>query len=416
MEKLMIADEYQIKNEVQLSYEQLNVLTRLYLPVIGKNAFTLYLAMIGESDLTHIFTSFFSIGRLTMITDLTLDQIKEACTTLEGIGLIKSYVKYGTVNQFIFEIHSPLNAKNFFNNQLYNVLLYRTLKEEDYEKTKYPFITQQVNLKEFEEVSSSFKDAFYFNYNSTDGKQVMGTKNIRENEAIEVNAEYDLDLFFKELTQLQIRRDSFTKDELKLISQYGMIYSIDGINLANLVVECMENNHLDLNMLSQRVKNYNQLDMNMKFEAVYRKQPYEQRSHLTGNDKRIQKIRQMESLSPYEFIQAKQQSTPIRSDLAIVEKCMVDIGLNSGVMNVLLDLTWALNDNQMPRAYMEKVAASWQRKGIKTVEQAMNEAKEYLKSRKAPAKKVETKPVKVEKQAEVYDEDYLQKLMKKAGL
>ena len=36
---------------------------------------------------------------------------------------------------------------------------------------------------------------------------------------------------------------------------------------------------------------------------------------------------------------------------------MIEQGLEPGVINVLLELTWAQNDNRMPRNYVEAIAS-----------------------------------------------------------
>ncbi len=96
-------------------------------------------------------------------------------------------------------------------------------------------------------------------------------------------------------------------------------------------------------------------------------------------------IQQLESWSPYKLIEKKQGSTPTRHDLTIVENLMLEQGLEAGVINVLLELTWAQNDNRMSRSYMEAVAATWKRKGIKSVQEAMQEAKNTLKAKSKSA-------------------------------
>lgn len=43
----------------------------------------------------------------------TLDNIKEARIKLEGVGLVKTYVKEGSVNSYVYELFSPLSVSEF---------------------------------------------------------------------------------------------------------------------------------------------------------------------------------------------------------------------------------------------------------------------------------------------------------------
>ncbi len=426
MEKLMVSDQYQIKADLPLANRDLQVLTKLYLPIISKNAFTLYMAMYGEADTHRILNNLVSpISRLKKITDLTQDQLEEAMNTLEGIGLISTYVKYEDINHYIFELHLPLNAEKFFQNQVYHVLLYRTLGKEDYEKTKYYFLGRPIDMEQYEDVSASFKDAFYINLDSMEGGEVLKRKSsIRNMTSKEVEVDYNLDAFYKELSMLQVRKDILSKEDIKTISQLGMIYSIPGIQLANLVVESIENQHLNTKMLSVKARNYYDLDSHASLQAVYRSQPMQYRVNYTGNDDRSKHLHQLETWSPYKLIEKKQQSEPTRRDLTIVENLMVKLGLNAGVVNVLLELTWAQNDGRMSRNYMEAIGATWQRKGIKTVSEAMEESKKYLKAKNSQSKEpdwVKTRKIdqmaneKTEDKQEEYDDAYIQDLLSKVG-
>ena len=52
-------------------------------------------------------------------TQLNLDTIVSVREKLEGIGLLKTYYKKNSVNNYIYELYSPLNAYEFFNNPIF---------------------------------------------------------------------------------------------------------------------------------------------------------------------------------------------------------------------------------------------------------------------------------------------------------
>jgi replication initiation and membrane attachment protein len=43
---------------------------------------------------------------------------------LEAIGLIKTYYKGGDINNYVYELYSPLNASEFFSNPILAVSLF----------------------------------------------------------------------------------------------------------------------------------------------------------------------------------------------------------------------------------------------------------------------------------------------------
>ena len=58
---------------------------------------------------------------------LKLDYIIEAREKLEGIGLLRTFVKKDNVNKYIYELYSPISGYDFFMNPvlIYIIILVR---------------------------------------------------------------------------------------------------------------------------------------------------------------------------------------------------------------------------------------------------------------------------------------------------
>ena len=87
-----------------------------------------------------------------------------------------------------------------------------------------------------------------------------------------------------------------------------------------------------------------------------------------------------ETISPRELLINKNNGNePTRRDLKLIEDLLVDYKLKPGVVNVLLDYAINVNNKKLTRGFVETIAGEWQRKGIETVEDAMNNSEKVHK-------------------------------------
>ena len=91
---------------------------KLYQPIIGSIAINLYLTLWSDLDSLNIISEESSHHNLMVKTRIKLEDLIEAREKLEGIGLVKTYLKKGNVNNYIYELYSPLEPKNFLENPL----------------------------------------------------------------------------------------------------------------------------------------------------------------------------------------------------------------------------------------------------------------------------------------------------------
>jgi replication initiation and membrane attachment protein len=90
-------------------------------------------------------------------------------------------------------------------------------------------------------------------------------------------------------------------------------------------------------------------------------------------------IKFFEEVSPYQMLELYSGTKPIEADLGIVVYLMVDQKLPSGVVNVLLDYVMRINDMNLAKGLVEKIASHWARKKVKTVPEAISLAKSEKK-------------------------------------
>ena len=140
-------------------------------------------------------------SRISSYTSLSLHQVKENMKKLEAIGLVKSYIRYESeMTKYLYELLMPMSPQQFFQNDLLNVLLYRTLGSLEYDKTRFLFRLPEIDLNGYDEVTANFEEVFFIDETSTEGSQILKYKgNYRKEESKAPVMDYPLDLFYKQL-------------------------------------------------------------------------------------------------------------------------------------------------------------------------------------------------------------------------
>ena len=383
MEELLSIDRYQVYFSGSLSPLNLRSLTLLYQPLIGSKAYSLYLLLISEVEVSKITSLKSTHERLCSITNLPLHQIKECLRSLEAIGLLKTYVRFDqSITLYCYQVLLPLEPQFFFNNELLNVLLYRTLGELEYDRTRFLFQVAKMDNNE-DEITAKFDDVFYIDPTSQEGSQVLKQKSeYRKSQTQSPIIQYDMDLFYRQLQSLQIPKRYILPNIENKIKQLGVVYHISGQQMALLVSESIENEQVDLEVLAKKARSYFELETPTSFKRIYHNQPIQYSQKNNENSTKAKHIHQLETWSPYKLIEKKQGGKPVRRDLQIVENLMTNLNLEPGVVNVLLELSWAQNDERIVRSFIESIGATWKRKNIHTVSEAMQEAKNYIKYKK----------------------------------
>ena len=381
MQELLSCDRYQVCALGQLSPLAYSSLSQLYQPLIGAQAYGLYMYLYSEVDVMKMLSIESNHSRISSYTTLSLYQIKECMRKLEAIGLVKTYIRYqNEITKYLYELLLPLPPQQFFKNDILNVLLYRTLGPLEYDKTRYLFKTPDLQIEEYDEITANFSDVFYIEETSVEGSQILKYKgNYRKEEYKSPVVEYPLDLFYQQLRDLQVRRKCISPAVETKVKQLGLVYHISGQQMAHLVCESIENDQVKLDVLTKKVRDYNDLETPLQFNRIYHHQPIQYSVSSKEKDAKSRHIKQLETWSPYKLIEKKQGGKPVRGDLLIVERLMKDLNLEPGVVNVLLELSWSQNDERISRDFVERIGATWKRKNINTVTLALNAAKEYIR-------------------------------------
>lgn len=109
--------------------------------------------------------------------------------------------------------------------------------------------------------------------------------------------------------------------------------------------------------------------------------------NVSGGDKQTlieAHLARLKRLSPIALLENYQGGAPVSAaDRRLIQYLLQEVGLSEEVTNVLIDYVLLVQDNTLPRAFVEKVATSWKRQGFQKAEEAFYFARAmYLKQRK----------------------------------
>ena len=376
MKKLLTSDVYQVRSSYMLDLTGYKTVLQLYQPLIGMEATALYLTLNSELDQMTLTKSPSLISRLCKLSGFSLNSLQESFDKLEAVGLVCSYVKQTNDNRYLFDLKMPLSPQEFINHQILNRLLKDRLKDE-YEKTIAIFQTYNVNLNDYQEMTASFTDVFEIHHHE---KNILKEKKYKQKIHNSIENSYDLTLFYQGIENLQLSKKMFDQEDEKIIQQLGILYHINALDMQDLVKQSMIENHLNSRLLAQNSRNYYDLKMPEKFTEVFHKQSPLLQSEKHGESSLQKHIYYLENISPYDLLKDKMGGKePLKRDIQVVESVLTTLQLEPGVVNVLIETTLQKCNQSLPKNFIEALGSQWKRKKIKTVQEAIEEGKTYLK-------------------------------------
>ncbi len=383
MEKhnLVPADTYIVINKTILHNDDRKILTSLYLPVIGIEAVMLYFTFWSDLDNLEIVSKEFSHQKLTTSMRMTIGEIQNTREKLEAIGLIKTLVKKGNVNSYIYEIYSPVSPSEFLSHPILNIVLYSNIGKTEYENLIKSFKIPRFNTNNYTDITKNFSDVFQ---STTLTSYDLSLEDIRKYNKLKlnINSNFDFNFLISSMPKNIDTSKVFTKEIKELIINLSFIYDIDAVKMTNIVKGCFnERGTISKDELRKSARNYYQFDNGGILPTIIdNNQPEYLRKPVGDTSKRAKMIYTFETISPRELLISKNKgSDPTRRDLKLIEDLLIDYKLKPGVVNVLIDYILNVNEKKLTRGLVEMLAGQWQRLGIETVEDAMKIAEKEHK-------------------------------------
>lgn len=381
---ILPADTFIVVNRTILSENDRKIISMLYQPIIGSTAVSLYYTLWADLDKTELMSMEYTHHHLMTSLRMKIDIIVNARKKLEAIGLLKTFVKKGNENNYVYEIFSPISASEFFNHPILNIVLYNNIGKKEYENLISYFKVPKINLSSYEELTSNFDEVFE-SVPMTSYDSLNEDLKVNKTGEIKIDESFDFDLLISLVPEGIITPRTFSKEIKELINNLSFVYNMDASSMKSPILSSIkENGLIDKTLLRKNVRNYYKYENENKLPSlIYKSQPEYLKNPIGSDDKRAKMIYIFENTSPYKFLKGKSNGAkPSTRDLNIIETLLNDFKLNPGVVNVLVDYVLKINNKRLTRAFIETIASQWKRLNVETVEEAMKEAeKEYKKTK-----------------------------------
>ncbi len=377
---LLPADRYVVINKSILTDYDRQIIINLYAPLIGPLATSLYFTLWNDLSISDLMSNDLIHHHLMVVLKSGIASIKTARESLEAFGLLKTYVKQSTINDYIYELYSPLSPLNFFNHPILNIVLYNNVGEKEYNNLKSKYRFPRVDYKEYNNITKKLDDVY-------DTAKFTLSNDLQERNSpnLLVESRIDFDEIIAAIPKNIINEKAFNKKTRELINDLAFIYNIDTLKMTELIRGVInEYGNIDKNGLRIIARKDYQFKNGTLPTLIYRTQPEYLKNPLGDNSKRGRIIGVFENTSPYDFLRHKNGGAkPTSRDLKLLEKLIIDLELAPAVVNVLIDYVLRKNNNRLTDAYVETIAAQWKRAGLKTAKDAMDFAeKEHKKMQK----------------------------------
>lgn len=404
--ELLPVDPYSVSSASFIQHADLKVVNYLYQPLIGPFACQLYATLLHEAeDRETLGQDTFTHHHLMIRTNSSLDVLLEERKKLEAIGLLKVYKKMeGERPAFIYLLEAPLSPARFFSDGLMNIYLYNRVGKREYSRLKSIFALPFTMDEGLEEITAGFSDVFTSlhpseltqGFDNDSEKDERRTFDKNEGEPQLVYA-FDFEQLYQQLSDVIISRDAFTDEVKGVIEKLAFVYRLGPNELSHIIQAAfLHTGVIDIELLRKEVRNFYQLEHGDQLPSLaHRTQSPRDREMDTKepHDDYERQIQLFERISPYDLLEnVAGGGKPAPADLKIVEETLFDQKLTPGVMNVLLHYVMTTNDYRLTKGYIQKIAAHWARKNIKTVRAAMelarSEHKQYQEwhtTKKRPA-------------------------------
>ena len=187
-----LLDQITVYASTSLNPDDVNVITLLYSPLIGADAYKLYMTLQSLLSRSSLTSHSILHKELLDITGMNAKKFADARLKLEAIGLLSTY-KNGS--EYMFLLKSPLTARGFLSDGVLGMYLYSIVGDAEFRRIQKLFQIPRVDKSNFTEITASFDDVFQ-SIEDIEIKQEDYSVNRKMNTGIKIkNYDFDFSLF-----------------------------------------------------------------------------------------------------------------------------------------------------------------------------------------------------------------------------
>ncbi len=377
MKKIHPKTEIKILAKAPISHTHMHVLSLLYQPIIGKEAFGLYTAMHALLDRNHLKTPAYPHDFFYDMLDLNETSFLQARQNLEAVGLIETYQ---TENGYALDLYLPFSAEAFIKDTPFGVYLKDKIGEERFFDLINHFRIVRPKKRKYKNISVSFDEVFKPVFN-----RVKSQHRFTEDESKKASftEKTDIDLVISGLP------DSLNTDKLSVkkikekLQEIAYIYQCSEADLQKMLLKSFDpkNDDFDLENLIKLAQTH-----------------YQKQGHANITKKNdAYSLSYFKNIHPKQLLEEATGSKAAAVELRVIERLIVESGFKHEVINVLIAYVLKELNNDFPAYnYFDKVLATWRRQDIKTAEDAVDhimKRKRQKNHKPASKRRVKDKPI-----------------------
>lgn len=363
-------DTYSIQKNGIVSDFDLKVLIRLYQPIIGYTATSLYLTLLNENSLSPVVATNRTHKRLFALMQINKTDFLLARKKLESIGLLNTKIKENENKialDYLYALQSPKTPNDFFNDTVLNSLLLKSLGEDEFYRTQYFYSDYQPQNDDYIDISSSFEESFVIKPASIKNLSQHYSEKVTKNVVSNLN----MDAFVVKMTEHLIPKSLFTSAVKKEIARVKMLFDLNEKQLENCVLSSIqidENQKKKINLML-----FNQEAEKCGQSTPVLKQPKDETSDLFLFAKHL------DDSDPYDYYKGLLHIPSLfKNDLYLIKQ-LQDAKMTSGMINAVL--YYCVKNKKSDynfNGYVQKVASSVIKEKCQNAYQVLNYLKKAL--------------------------------------
>ncbi|WP_050181153.1 replication initiation and membrane attachment family protein [Domibacillus robiginosus] len=408
------ADAYRVTVSGCVDSLEQKVMALLYQPLIGAQALSLYMTMYAEVEDGKLSSDSALHYHLMNTLGCSPQQIYEDRLKLEGIGLLKTYVKKAEENrEFLYELLSPLAPDQFFTDGLLNVFLYRKIGRPHFLRLKRMFCDREAKSSDYREVTHAFPDVFSTGYaDAQEAEQEsmpepgsrFASKGAKAGPVL--NESFDFSELERALKDALIPASSLTPFIKETIKKLSFLYGIKALDMKNLVLSSLnEQDEIDVDELRKSARNAYQFESGGRLpDMTPRMGSPEHKEVVQPKTQEEKLIFHCESVTPYQMMIDISDRAPSSVDMKLIEQVMLQYDFTPGVMNALIQYVMLRSNMKLSKSFMDKIAAQWARKKVKTAKEGIElarseqkQSKEWTSSKSKAGQKPNVRATRIER-------------------
>lgn len=389
-------DFFALESQQELTMSDIQILTKLYLPIIGRDAHALYQLLFSELNF-RAGNKDIRISRLLTKLEIGIPDFYHARLRLEGLGLLRIYQASQNEETFAYQIQAPLAASEFMKDSLLRTLLLEKIGERMFNEARTELLPASDIQKSHKEITRSFLDVYHLNLNQTDVFDQANTIDLSETKkrpkivkSIEAVESFDYPFFKAGLSKHFIRDNALTEEIKELVYTFHVVYGINEMEMQRFILDSadIETGAVDKNKFIQVIERYylnKQKQPKQVADAVVQTTANQQESapiikniSLSEGERKV--VAHAKRVAPFNYLESiKEQKDGFvtSSERWLLKELVEQSPLTSEVINILLHYILVVQGSViLEKNYAMKIANDWAQNGVQSAEGAIEKVKE----------------------------------------